>query len=116
MPQNVLGKLTLNPEGDIIKSSGDLVNDERTAGVIKQILAQLAAADRQHGSAENARVSLHYSNHCLIVTRNNGNVNICKLTREPPAKRSQHGKEVTGEAVVDDSPDRSEDEDSTPKQ
>ncbi len=70
----------------MIKSSGDLQNDSGTAEAIRRILAQLAAADRGRGEdAENARVSLHYRDHCLVVTRNNANINICKLPREPPA-------------------------------
>ena len=90
--QNVLGKLTLNSHGHILKSSGDLVNDQHTADVVLKIVARLAAADRNSGSPEEAgdtaRVSLHYNDHCLVVTNNNGNINVTKLSREPPAKRN----------------------------
>ena len=44
----------------MIKSSGDLENDTRTAQVVRKLLTQLAVADRTHGDADNARVSLHY--------------------------------------------------------
>ena len=47
----VLGKLTLTPEGDVLKSSGDLQNDANTARVVSKILAQLAAADRAQAAA-----------------------------------------------------------------
>ncbi len=49
-------------------------------------------------SSPTDRVSLHYSDHCLVITRNNGLVNVCKLRKKPKvaAKENQEEEQDPG--------------------
>jgi hypothetical protein len=81
--------LVISSQGDVLKSAGDLQNDEAVARTFARILTVLSSHDatllsEQQGKAHPGveRVSLHYRDHSYIATHVHGQISIVKVTRE----------------------------------
>lgn len=77
---SVLGKIVANLEGDIIRSSGDLQNDEAAAKLIPRFASLLRTQ-----STPTKRLSFHYTDHAYVLTQANSHFHLVKVTRAPPS-------------------------------
>ncbi|EDO40683.1 predicted protein [Nematostella vectensis] len=75
----VQGYLVVNPDGAVLASSGDLENDEKTAGVIVDML-QTASMIPLSGDSSHSlkRLSVHFGNFVLMATVTNQRIFIVK--------------------------------------
>ncbi len=92
----------INPpvvKGSIIKSGGELQNDESSARVIRDLLCLIRAQPALTGVR---RISLHYSDHSYIIlqTPPRHQVQVIKATRE--ANALQIDAEAEAEADLEE--------------
>jgi len=69
------GHIVLSVDGAIISSSGDLQNDEATAGSIFKLLTTLG---RSPLGSDTKKLSINYSDHCFVVCLANNKINVVK--------------------------------------
>ena len=83
MPQQILGRLVINSDGAILKSGGDLQNDERASRVASNILGIVRGHPDLAGAGVR-RVSLHYSDHAYILLQSppSHQIHVIKVARE----------------------------------
>ncbi|XP_050300830.1 ragulator complex protein LAMTOR4 homolog [Anthonomus grandis grandis] len=75
----VTGYLTLNADGAVLASGGDLDNDERTANILYGLLG--SANDRLDPAAFDQgfkRLSVTYDDHAYVVCLSNRKIHIVK--------------------------------------
>lgn len=87
---NVLGKIVLNTKGEILKSGGDLQNDEHIAKIVFNLLNLIRSQGQQQEEAQVERLSLHYRDHAYVVSLISGQIQINKLKRDPPSENYLH--------------------------
>lgn len=74
-----IGYLTLNADGAVLASGGDLDNDEKSAGILQGLIS--LASDRLDPQAFNQgfkRLTVTYDDHAYVVCLSNRKIHIIK--------------------------------------